>query len=134
MSSRVVIDTNIVFSVLKSSESAMRQRLILSSPQFCAPIKLLNELLKHKERIFSESLVKNEKLYDFFESIIGHIYFINESDISTESFFRAFHLCKDVDKNDIPFVALALELDCAFWTNDEKLKTGLRKNGFNNFY
>jgi predicted nucleic acid-binding protein len=134
MSNRVVIDTNIVFSVLKSSESLLRQRLILSPPQFCAPIKLLNELLKHKERIFSESLVKNEKLYDFFESIIGHIYFINESDISTESFFRAYHLCKDVDKNDIPFVALALEFDCPFWTNDEKLKTELRRKGFNNFY
>ncbi len=132
--SRIVIDTNIVFAILKSSQSLLRQRLILSPNEFCAPIKLLNELMKYKERIFQESMITNPKVFDFYEGIIARIYFVNESDISIENFFKAYHLCKNIDKNDIPFVALALELDCPLWTHDFKLKKELIKQGFNNFF
>lgn len=54
--------------------------------------------------------------------------------ISNESKQKAYDLCKDVDIKDTPFVALALELNSLFWTGDKKLKVGLAKLGYSNFF
>jgi predicted nucleic acid-binding protein len=54
--------------------------------------------------------------------------------ISVGSWAKAFRLCRDVDEKDTPYVAPALELDAKFWTNDNKLKIGLKKKGFDEFY
>jgi predicted nucleic acid-binding protein len=35
---------------------------------------------------------------------------------------------------DTPFVALCLQLNAPLWSKDEKLKTGLRNKGFNDFF
>jgi predicted nucleic acid-binding protein len=39
-------------------------------------------------------------------------------------------LCKDVDLDDIPFVAFSFCLKCKVWTGDKKLIKGLKENGF----
>jgi len=39
-----------------------------------------------------------------------------------------------VDVNDIPFVALALELGVPLWAGDKKLKNGLKRMGFHDFF
>lgn len=40
---------------------------------------------------------------------------------------RAFVICKQFDKKDTPFVALALKLSCPLWTNDgDIIRYGLR--------
>jgi len=49
-------------------------------------------------------------------------------------FYAPDNLCHDVDIADIPFVALAIELQFPLWTGDKRLKEGLRKKGFNHFY
>ncbi len=49
-------------------------------------------------------------------------------------YLEAYRLCKDVDEKDVPFVALALELDCELWTADQPLKDGLITKGFNRFF
>jgi predicted nucleic acid-binding protein len=73
-------------------------------------------------------------LYLYFNGIIERINFVPLDFISTESRQKAYDLCKDVDVKDIPFVALAIELEVAIWTGDKKLKAGLRRNNFENFY
>ena len=54
--------------------------------------------------------------------------------IGTESRQKAYDLCKKVDLSDIPFIALAIELDIPLWTGDKQLKEGLKNQGFINFY
>ncbi|MBN8682548.1 MAG: hypothetical protein J0L99_07840 [Chitinophagales bacterium] len=49
------------------------------------------------------------------------------------NYVKAYQLCKVVDEFDTPFIALALELDAPLWTNDEKLKAALRRQGFDAF-
>jgi predicted nucleic acid-binding protein len=39
-----------------------------------------------------------------------------------------------VDINDIPFIALSVELKIPLWTGDKKLKEGLKLKGFNGFF
>jgi predicted nucleic acid-binding protein len=43
-------------------------------------------------------------------------------------------LCKDIDEKDAPYIALAIELDIPFITNDKKLYTGLKKKGFSRIH
>ena len=66
--------------------------------------------------------------------MLSQIHFFNEALISTESYFTAYHLCKDVDLKDIPFVALAIELNAPLWTRDTVLTDALRLKGFDQFF
>ena len=58
---------------------------------------------------------------------------MKEELVSLENYEKAYNLFKDIDENDIPFVALSLEIDSYLLTGDEKLKKALRKRGFNKF-
>lgn len=46
---------------------------------------------------------------------------------------EAYRLCKGIDETDAPHVAITLALDGLLWTGDEKLKAGLRSQGFDQF-
>ena len=54
--------------------------------------------------------------------------------ISIEKAFEAYYLCRDIDENDTPFIALTLHLEAKFWTKDDILKNGLLKKGFTAFF
>ena len=96
--------------------------------------QLLSPNNKHKERIIAKSKAPEEEVYLYLHEILSRIEFLNEDLISTQSYIKAFWLCKDADENDTPFVALALQLEADLWTNDEELKSGLRKKGFRRFF
>ena len=62
--------------------------------------------------------------------VLKRIDFINENQISKESWDQAMELTKDIDIKDISFVALAIELEGILWTGDKKLHQGLKEKGF----
>lgn len=47
---------------------------------------------------------------------------------------EAWRLCRDVDEDDVAYVALTLELNGDLWTSDHGLEVGLRKKGFTRFF
>lgn len=130
----LIIDSNIVFSALRGKNSRTRSKLLTSEDKFFAPNFLIGEIFRHKERIIKNSKASEKETYEFLFKIINKINFINEENISTGNFIEAYRLCKGIDEKDTPFVALSLELDHKIWTRDDKLKSGLSKKGFNNFY
>ncbi len=130
----VVVDTNIVFSAIHAPNSLIRQRLLTLPNQFVTCNFLFVEIFRHRERIFRNSRATDEEIYDYLEKVLSRISFFNESLIIIENYFRAYHLCKDVDLKDIAFVALALELNAPLWTRDTTLKDGLRLKGFSHFF
>lgn len=130
----VVVDTNIVFSALHTPNSLTRQKLLSLPNQFVSCNFLFIEIFKHKERIFKNSRASDDEIYDYLEKVVQRIHFFNEELISTESYFEAYHLCKDVDLKDIAFVALAIELKAPLWTRDTVLKEALRAKGFDQFF
>ena len=131
---KVIIDSNIIFSALRGTNSPTRNGLLNSEHQFYSPNFLINEIFKHKEKILKKSTASEEETYEFLLKILGKVNFINEENISIENFIRAYHLCKDVDEKDTPFIALSLELGYEVWTRDKELKKGLRQKGFTHFY
>lgn len=82
----------------------------------------------------TDTSVQEDEILIYLHEILRRIEFVDEEIISTGSYVEAFRLCREVDENDLPFVALALELDAKIWTNDEALKTGLTKKGFDRFF
>jgi predicted nucleic acid-binding protein len=49
--------------------------------------------------------------------------------LSNDSWKSAYKLTKNVDEDDTPFVALAIEIDAILWTGDTKLINGISKKG-----
>ena len=58
---------------------------------------------------------------------------MDETAIPIGTWVEAWRLC-EVDRDDTPYVALALHLDTELWTKDDVLKTGLRAKGFDCFF
>lgn len=131
---KIIIDSNIIFSALRGNNSLTREKILNSPDKYYAPNFLIGEIFKHKERILNKSKASEEETLEYLLKILSKIIFISEDSISTGNFVAAYRLCNEIDEVDTPFVALSLELGYDLWTRDEKLKIGLLKKGFNNFY
>lgn len=131
---KVVVDANLIFSALLPKASSIRDELFQETYTFYCPVFVFTELFKHKERIFKNSRLSESEILNYLRKITERIRFVNENLVSLESKQRAYDLCHDVDEKDIPYVALTLDLNAALWTGDNKLKRGLTKKEFRQFY
>ena len=69
-----------------------------------------------------------------YQILLKRITLYKEDLIALDHRAVAYALCKDIDESDTPHVALTLELEGLLWTGDKKLKEGLRRKGFNQFF
>ncbi|MBP7552934.1 MAG: DNA-binding protein [Spirochaetes bacterium] len=130
----VIIDTNIIFSLLLKKNHPFLNHIILSELNFYSVNEIFIEIYKYKEKINKNTKLLDTDIIDILNKILNNIILFNSSFISIDSRKKAYDLCKDVDPKDIPFVALTIELEGKLWTGDIKLKNGLNKLGFNRFY
>jgi predicted nucleic acid-binding protein len=135
MSRCVVVDANRIFSELIATNHRLRQ-LFAAEPktEFVCPKYVMVELFKHKERIVAATGLEEAELLTLLHSLLERIRFFDEYAISIGSWTEAWRLCRDVDENDVAYIALTLELDGELWTSDEKLEIGLRRKGFTRFF
>lgn len=125
-----VIDTNIVMSMLISGKSQYRP--ILSYFKFYLPEYSLTELEEHKKVIYDKTRFSEQELSEFIYFIFSTISVIPNIALSHDSIQKANQICEKVDINDVSFVALANDMNKPLLTRDEKLFTGLRKQGYRN--
>ncbi len=128
---KVVVDTNILFSSFLSKKSNIRKILLSKRFSFFSCNSSIAELVILKDKILKYTTIENKELFYFLHQILKEIEFINERYISKESYYKAWQLCKDIDESDIPFIALAIELKALLWTGDKKLIEGLKRKEFN---
>ncbi len=129
----LILDSSIIFSALISPNSKTRRALLGDAYQIYCPNFMSFEIFKHKEKLLKNNKASEEDLYNCYEKILQKVHFVNEGLIAVEHFIEAWHLCKDVDPKDTPFVALSLELNCKIWSKDEELIRGLKAKGFDRF-
>jgi len=91
-------------------------------------------LFKHKTRLARATGLTDEELLDALHALVNRLEFVNEANISLGMWMEAHRLCRDVDEQDTPYVALTLHLDGRLWTEDAQLKQALRAKGFHNFF
>lgn len=130
----VVVDTNVVFKALRLKYSSIREILNQDDFIFYAPKFLIVEIFKHKEKILKNNQQLEDEFYEYLNILLNRITFVNEDFISISSYLEAYRLCKDIDEKDVPFVALAIEINCELWTFDTPIKNGLISLGFTQFF
>jgi len=131
---QIVIDTSMIFSLLLGKNVRMRDTFFDSAHIFYAPNYIIGELFEKKEKIMKCSALSEAEIYELFHRILGKIEFVAENFVTSEHRFQAFRLCQNVDEDDIPFIALSLQLNAVFWTGDKQLKEYLKKQGFSLFF
>jgi predicted nucleic acid-binding protein len=128
---KIVIDSNIIFSALLSTDNRFKTLLYFSNHTFYSCNFLFVEIFKHKNKIEAISKLSGEEILTQLGGIVSKIHFMEENLIPKEIFKKAYSLCRDIDEKDTPFIALSIFLDAYFLTGDKKLTEALKKKGFN---
>jgi predicted nucleic acid-binding protein len=97
-----------------------------------APALINHELEVHHRKLMKISKLNDEAITIAKDLIMGRIHRVDDALITASSWQDAEKLLGPIDAFDVPYLALALELDCILWTGDRKVFKGLRKRGFRN--
>lgn len=129
---KIIVDTNIVFSAILNTESKIGDLLMNSESifEFSSVMYLKEEIKNHEEKLIAISGLTQNEIKQSTEQIFSCIKFISEEIIPFEVWQKAARLVRDVDMDDIAFVALSEYEDFRLWTGDKELIAGLAAKGF----
>ena len=128
----IIVDTNIVFSALLTSNSRIGDLLMDSRScyKFYSCKYLQKELYRHLPKAQKHSKLNNEQLFELLSLLESRIFFIDEALLPRAAMLEAKVLVEDIDFDDLPFVALTNHLKGLLWTGDMVLINGLRSKGY----
>jgi predicted nucleic acid-binding protein len=133
---KIVVDTNIIFSALLNSNSAIGDLLFNSDNHFefysCSYMRY--EIQKHWLRLKKISKLSEEQLQVSYAQVLSKLKFINEDIIPVETWLASEKITKGIDIDDTDFVALTKFLRAALWTGDKALYNGLKKLNFKKLF
>ena len=117
----IVIDSNILFSAL-IKDSVTRRMILEYDGFFLFPSFIFEELEKHKVELLKKSGMKRKNFETLLNLLLQKVLIV-----STDVLFRyktqAYELVKDIDPDDILFIACALAYPGSIiWSDDKKLK------------
>ncbi len=129
---KIIVDTNIIFSALLNTNSRIGQILINGKNyfDFYSPAYVKFEIFKHKEKIKSIGKLTDEEFIETYDLILKNITILNHSIIPTEIYESAEMVCQDIDIDDTIFVAVSDFTKGILWTGNLRLINGLIKKGF----
>ncbi|MFN8346450.1 MAG: PIN domain-containing protein [Spirosomataceae bacterium] len=125
-----VTDANVIFGCLISGREQYLR--LVTEKKFYLPDFALTEIQIYQELITEKSPMIGHKLRDYTLRLFEKLIIVPNFLISTQSYYQAFLLCKDIDEKDTVYVALSLEFGYPLLTRDEELTLGLRQKGFTN--
>ena len=128
-----VVDTNIVFTTAMNTESLIGQYLMKrdnTQSLLYAPTYLTIEMRRHFDKLVRLSGLSPSATQEIIELAYKQITFIDDAQIPFPAYAEAAKLVRDVDPEDINFVALAIHLSCELWTGDRQLYRHLLSKGF----
>ena len=123
-----ILDTNVIMSILISGKSSYKPIVMFN--RFVTIDYIFKEIEEYKETIFDRSKLERNQLVDYTNQILSKIPVLPRYVVREENIKMASELTKDIDFNDIWFIALSLEYDLTLLTRDVKLFNGLIKKGF----
>lgn len=114
----LVADTNIVIAALIRAGDT-RSLLLRPDLELSSPVRLPEELEKHREEMLAKSGLEPEAFEKAEKLVLSNIRIVQRA-IYAPFDVRARNIAPD--KDDAPFFALALALDCPLWSNEKRLK------------
>jgi len=129
---KIVVDTNIIFSTLLNSNNTIGDLFLNPDVyfEFYSCNYMRYEIQKHWERLKKISKLSDEQLEVSYSHLLSRLKFINEDIIPAETWVAAEKITKNIDIDDIDFVALTMFLRSTLWTGDKILYNGLKKTNF----
>ena len=113
-----VVDTNIIFSVLLKN-GPIRTLLLLSPFKFITVDKAVEEIIKHQKIILEKSRLNEKEFRKLFSIIMSEIY-VSKIENYIEYLGEAEEIMKEIDRDDSPFIALALSFENdGIWSEDK---------------
>jgi predicted nucleic acid-binding protein len=114
----LVVDTNIIISSLIKG-SVTREILLSADILFVVPEWVHTEIKKHQELIARKAGINQDELIQFTEEVFQVVQTIPFSKYKSH-INEGVNIIGDVDKDDAPFIAIALALGAdGIWTNDK---------------
>jgi predicted nucleic acid-binding protein len=126
--SAYIVDANTIFSAVISGKESYIDAF--SSNTFYLPDFALSEIQRYQQLLLHKTKLAPEELRSFTLRLFSSITIVPNFLVTTNSYLQAFQLCKDIDEDDTPYLALAIEFYFMLITKDEKLVKGLREKGF----
>ena len=130
-----IVYTNLLYSAILKPNSRIA-RFILNSDTFdvklYAPRYLEVEIARYKELIQSLSGYNENDFLQVKSQLFTALRFIDDGAIPFDEWIHALRLVRDIDVDDVNFVALASFTGKLLWTGDKKLYEGLRAKGYQN--
>ena len=132
---KIIVDTNIVFSVLLNTRSILGDLLLNTKHlfSFYSCYLLREEIQRHSERLLKLSGMTRTQLEDAQFHVYSAIRFVSEEQFPYSIWQTAIPLVRDVDMDDVAFVALTEYLQGTLWTGDRTLTDGLKAKGYSKF-
>ena len=124
---RIIIDSNVLFSAL-IKDSITRKIILDYDSLFLFPSYIFEEMEKHKKELFLKSGMDEDEFYTLLELILKKVLVIpNEMFVPYRK--EALSIVKDIDPDDVIFVACALAYPSSIiWSDDKKLKNQNKVN------
>ena len=132
MIKKVVVDTNIAFSALLNINSRIGQILLNGKElyEFYSPEYIRDEIFEHKEKIKLIANLDENKFIATYELVLHNMNILNHSIIPIKFYKKAEELCKSIDIDDTPFVAVTEFVRGKLWTGDKVLGNGLTAKNY----
>ena len=117
----IIIDSNILFAAL-IRDSIVRKIIFEYDGYFLFPSFIFEELEKYKPILFKKSNMQMHEFNKILELILTKVIIIpNEVILPYKE--KAHRIIKDIDVNDIIFIACVLAYpNSVLWSDDKKLK------------
>ncbi len=133
---KIIVDTNIIFSCLLNSQSAIGDLIFNSKNifEFYSNQYMLFEIRKHWNKLLNISKLSDAELQTSLDKLLTKLTFINEELIPQKEWEKAKVIVERIDIDDIDFVALTRYLKGGLWTGDKVLYEGLKSIRFKSIY
>ncbi len=125
---RIVFDANILMAVLIGGRSF--HKTLFSTFDVIVPDFALVEIDKYSGLIVDKTKMDWQQHKRYAESIFSGLTIIPRYLIEHESIKRAIGLIGETDTKDVPYVALALQMDTILVTRDKPIVEAARRRGF----
>lgn len=130
-----IVDTNIVYSTFLNTQSNIGDLLLNSDDvfEFYAPSYLREEIQNHKDNIIQYAKIDAVEFEELKHLIFQQLTFLSDQIIPFPIWYESAQLVREVDPDDIAFVAYSKYYNKDIWTGDKQFIEGMKAKGFNHF-
>lgn len=120
---QIVVDTNILISALLKDNSVTAKLIRSESFDIYYPEDGLAEINRYREYVISKRKKTLQKHgFEYILKFILEPIRIVPCELYCQQVKSAYEKMKDIDEKDTPFLALALQLNCPIWSDDNHFK------------